>query len=140
MGISVGRMPGEKIEESERAKGKQAAMDRHAETVMVRGAHAMSGQDGEKLLVNGRQMALRLWEREPAGTSKPEHANPYEYVAYVLQGKIKVTIDGHSFEVGQGDSYCVPRDSPYSLEILEEATVVEATSPSDRGPVTNANE
>ncbi len=109
---------------------------RHAESVMVRGAQAASGERGERLLVNGASMAMRLWEREPAGTKKPEHSNPYEYVAYVLEGALRVTIDGHSFEVGRGDSYCVPADSTYSLEILEEATVVEATCPSDRGPNT----
>lgn len=111
-------------------------MERHAETLMIHGAHAVSGKDGEKLLVNGRQMAMRLWEGEAVGTKKPAHANPYEYVAYVLEGALRVTIDGHSFEVGRGDSYCVPADTTYSLEILEEATVVEATSPSDRGDVT----
>ncbi len=115
-------------------------MERHAETVMVRGAHAKRGEEGEKLLVNGERMALRLWEREAAGVSKPDHKNPYEYVAYVVQGALRITIDGHSFEVRQGDSYCVPADTTYSLEILEEATVVEATSPSDRGAVTAVTE
>lgn len=108
----------------------------HGETVMVHGAKAMRGENGEKLLVNGQRMAMRLWEREAAGTKKPEHSNSYEYVAYVLEGALRVTIDGHSFEVQRGDSYCVPANAKYSMEILEEASVVEATSPSDRGPNT----
>lgn len=111
-------------------------MDHHAETAVVRGDHAASGERGEKLLVNGQHMAMRLWEREAAGTKKPEHVNPYEYVAYVIDGALRVTLNGHTFEVRRGDSYCVPADTPYSMEILEEATVVEATMPSDRGPVT----
>ena len=111
-------------------------MDHHAETVVVRAEHARRGERGEKLLVNGQHMAMRLWEGEAAGTKKPEHVNPYEYVAYVLEGSLRVTMDGHTFEVRRGDSYCVPADTPYSLEIVEEATVVEATMPSDRGPVT----
>ena len=113
---------------------------RHAETVMVRGEYAPSGERGEKLLVNGERMALRLWEREAAGEKKPEHSNPYEYVAFVIDGALRVTIDGHSFEVRRGDSYCVPANTKYSLEILEESTVVEATSPSDRGPHTMPEE
>lgn len=111
-------------------------MERHAETVMVRGEHAPRGSEGEKLLVNGERMALRLWEREQPGVGKAEHTNPYEYVAYVIEGKVRITLDGHTFEVGKGDSYCVPANTKYSLEILEEATVVEATAPSDRGDVT----
>lgn len=111
-------------------------MDHHAETVIVRGEHAARGERGEKLHVNGQHLAMRLWEREAAGTKKPEHVNPYEYVAYVLEGALRVMMNGHTFEVGKGDSYCVPADTPYSMEILQEATVVEATMPSDRGPVT----
>ncbi|MGB8507214.1 MAG: cupin domain-containing protein [Pyrinomonadaceae bacterium] len=111
---------------------------RHAESVVVRGAHAQSGERGEKLHVNGASVALRLWEREAAGTKKPEHANSYEYVAYVLEGALRIMLDGHSFEVRRGDSYCVPANSKYTMEILEEATVIEATSPSDRGPNTVA--
>lgn len=114
-------------------------MDHHAETILIRGEHAARGERGEKLLVNGQHMAMRLWEREAAGTKKDEHINPYEYVAYVIAGALRVTIDGHTVEVGRGDSYCVPADTPYSMEILEEATVVEATMPSDRGEVTKTD-
>lgn len=110
--------------------------ERHGETVVVRGSHAPRGERGERLHVNGVNAALRLWEREPAGTKKPEHTNDYEYVAYVLAGALRLTVDGHTFEVQEGDSYCVPAGAPYSLEILREATVIEATSPPDRGPVT----
>ncbi|MCP9493335.1 MAG: cupin domain-containing protein [Pyrinomonadaceae bacterium MAG19_C2-C3] len=110
--------------------------ERHAETVMVRGEHATRGAEGEKLLVNGQRMALRLWEHEKVGVGKSEHQNVYEYVAYVIKGAVRITMDRHSFEAHAGDSYCVPANTPYSLEIIEEATVVEATSPSDRGDVT----
>lgn len=112
--------------------------ERHGETIVVRGEHAPRGERGERLHVNGLNVALRLWEREPAGTKKPEHSNAYEYVAYVLAGALRLTVDGHTFEVREGDSYRVPADTPYSLEIVEEATVVEATSPPDRGAVTLA--
>ncbi|MBA2340509.1 MAG: cupin domain-containing protein [Pyrinomonadaceae bacterium] len=113
--------------------------DHHAETVMVRGERAPRGAEGERLLVNGERMAMRLWENEKAGVGKPDHRNPYEYVAYVVKGALKITIDGHAFEVRAGDSYCVPANTTYSLQILEQATVVEATSPSDRGAVTQTS-
>lgn len=114
----------------------KAETERHAETVLVRGEYAKTGEQGEKLLVNGQRMAMRLWEREPSGTTADTHTNSYEYVAYIIEGAMRVTFDNHSFEVRKGDSYCVPADTPYSLEITERATVVEATSPSDRGDVT----
>lgn len=107
--------------------------DHNAETVLVRGSHAPRGEQGEHLLVNGERMAMRLWTHEKVGVTSSEHSNTYEYVAYVVSGRLRITLNGHSFEAGKGDSYCVPADSKYSLEILEEAIVVEATSPSDRG-------
>ncbi|MGI8655279.1 MAG: cupin domain-containing protein [Pyrinomonadaceae bacterium] len=107
--------------------------DQNAETVLVRGNQAPRGEQGEHLLVNGERMAMRLWTHEKVGVTSPEHSNTYEYVAYVVSGRLRVKLNGHSFEAGKGDSYCVPADSKYSLEILEEAMVVEATSPSDRG-------
>ena len=110
--------------------------ERHAETVMVRGEHAPRGAEGEKLLVNGQRMGLRLWEHKQTGVGKSEHQNEYEYVAYVIKGAVRITMDKLSFEARTGDSYCVPANTPYSLEIIEEATVVEATCPSDRGDVT----
>lgn len=109
---------------------------RHAETVMIRGAHAKRGTNGEKLLVNGERMAMRLWEAEQPGVRSGEHQNEYEYVAYVIEGALRIKMGTHDFEVRAGDSYCVPPHTPYSLEILEQATVIEATSPSDRGDVT----
>lgn len=111
-------------------------MERHAEAVMVRGEHASRGSEGELLLVNGERVAMRLWRDEKPGVSKGDHSNPYEYVAYVISGRLSITMNNHTFEVATGDSYCVPANTSYSLEILEEATVVEATSPSDRGDVT----
>ena len=110
---------------------------RHAEAVMVRGEHASRGDEGQVLLVNGERMAMRLWQDEKAGASKGDHSNPYEYVAYVIKGRVRVTMNNHTFEVAAGDSYCVPANTTYSLEIVEQATVVEATSPSDRGDVTS---
>jgi len=107
---------------------------------MVRGKSAPHGKNGERLHVNGERMAMRLWEHEETGATKPEHSNPYEYVAYVVAGALCVTIDGHSFEARTGDSFCVPAKSKYTLEILERATVVEATSPSDRGDVTTVDD
>ena len=106
-----------------------AELEQHAETIVVRGAEANRGERGEILLVRGQKMSMRKWEGEPAGTSKPEHVNDYEYVAYVVDGLIRVTIDGNTAEVGPGDSYCVPAGSRYSLDVVETATVVEAVCP-----------
>jgi quercetin dioxygenase-like cupin family protein len=102
----------------------------HHNTRVVTSADAATGPRGERLLAHGDAVALRVWEHEPAGEQAPEHANDYEYVAYVASGAMRVTIgDDGPAEVGAGDSYVVPANTPYSFEILETARVVEAVSP-----------
>jgi len=97
---------------------------------IVLSADATSGDRGERLLAAGEQVALRVWEHEPAGETAPEHSNPYEYVAYVTQGSMRVRIgDSEPVAVGVGDSYVVPAETAYAFEIVERATVVEAVSP-----------
>ena len=102
----------------------------HHHTRIVKQADATTGPRGERLLAHGDNLVLRVWDHEPAGEEAPEHANPYEYVAYVASGALRVTIgDDAAGEVRAGDSYVVPADTPYSFEVLETATVVEAVSP-----------
>ena len=102
----------------------------HHDTRIVKRADATAGPRGEQLLAHGDAVALRVWEHEPAGEQAPEHANAYEYVAYVTAGALRVRIgDDEAQEVRTGDSYVVPADTPYAFEVLEAATVVEAVSP-----------
>jgi len=106
----------------------------HGKRVISSG-EATTGSRGERLLAHGERVGLRVWEHEPAGEAAPAHANPYEYVAYVARGALRVRIgDDEPAEVRAGDSYVVPADTPYAFEVLETATVVEAVSPADALP------
>ncbi|MBW3630124.1 MAG: cupin domain-containing protein [Gemmatimonadetes bacterium] len=97
---------------------------------IVSSSDATLGERGERLLARGERVALRVWEHEAEGETSPEHANEYEYVAYVAEGAIRVSIGGEdAVEVRAGGSYVVPARTPYSFEITERATVVEAVSP-----------
>src|SRR4051794_13322739 len=104
----------------------------HHETRIVKRADAASGPRGKKLMAHGDALALRVWEREPEGERAPEHANDYEYVAYLAAGAMRVSIgDDEAQEVRAGDSYVVPANTPYSFEVPERAPVVEAVSPAE---------
>src|SRR3712207_307723 len=99
---------------------------------VITSEEATAGERGERLLAHGDRVALRVWEHEPAGEGAPAHANPYEYVAYVTRGALRVRIgDDEPAEVRAGDSYVVPAGTPYAFEVLEAATVVEAVAPGD---------
>lgn len=98
----------------------------------VLGADARTGERGEQLLARTPKLALRLWEGEDAGERAPEHANDYDYVAYVLAGALSVRIgEAEAVEIGAGDSYAVPAGVSYSFEVTETAKVVEAVAPGD---------
>ena len=102
----------------------------HHESRIVRHGDGTVGSRGERLLAHGDDVVLRVWEHEPAGEQSPEHSNPYEYVAYIASGSMRVRIgDDDPADLGAGDSFVVPRDTPYAFEVLEAATVVEAVSP-----------
>jgi quercetin dioxygenase-like cupin family protein len=95
----------------------------------VKASEASTGERGEVLLARGPQLQLRKWEHEPAGETAPEHANEYEYVAYLVEGSMRVRIgDAEPVELAAGDSYVVPAGTPYGFEVLERATVVEAVT------------
>lgn len=99
----------------------------------VLGADAPTGPRGETLLARTPKVALRLWEGEEAGETNPEHANDYDYVAYVLSGALRVTVgDASPVEVRAGDSYAVPAGVSYSFEVTQTAKVVEAVSPGEK--------
>jgi quercetin dioxygenase-like cupin family protein len=95
----------------------------------VKGSEGSTGDRGEVLLARGEQLALRKWEGEPEGTVAPPHANPYEYVAYLVEGAMRIRIgDEPERELAAGDSYVVPADTEYTFEVLQRATVVEAVT------------
>jgi len=96
----------------------------------VLGADASAGERGERLLARTANVALRLWEGEEAGEQSPDHANRYDYVAYVISGAMRVRIgDAEPVEVRAGDSYAVPAGVPYRFEVTAAAKVVEAVAP-----------
>lgn len=97
---------------------------------VVKADQAGKGSRGEQLHARGEQVGLRVWQHEPAGETAPEHSNSYEYVAYLVAGAMRVRIgEGEAQELGAGDSYVVPAQTPYAFEVLESATVVEAVAP-----------
>ena len=92
-------------------------------------AEAPAGRLGETLLIRGRQLGLRLWDESPNGHPKIEATRPYETVGYVLSGHARLRHPGGVIDLGPGDSWLVPRETPHRYEILEPFIALEATSP-----------
>ncbi len=47
----------------------------------------------------------------------------------MVSGKIRLTIDGQSFDLGPRDSYYVPANVPHSALSLEPCVVIDTFSP-----------
>lgn len=86
-------------------------------------------EGNEKFLVSGKNVSMRMWEKEEPGKNKPEVTRPYETVGYVLKGKAELHSEGQVVKLEAGDSYLVPKGAKHTYKILETFTAIEATAP-----------
>jgi quercetin dioxygenase-like cupin family protein len=87
------------------------------------------GEEGQKYLVSGRRVSMRLWESQPEGKQKHPSRREYETVGYVLSGRAELHIEGQKVILEPGDSWLVPPGAEHSYAILERFTAIEATAP-----------
>ena len=95
----------------------------------VNSHHSPKGRQGQKYLVNGKSMSMRLWEEQQPGESDEPHARPYETVGFVISGRAELHIEGSMVLLEPGDSWVVPQGARHTYRILEPFTAVEATHP-----------
>lgn len=95
----------------------------------VQSRFSPKGHMGQKYLVSGVKVSMRLWEREPVGEAEPAIWRPYETVGYVIDGRAELHLEGQVIVLEPGDSWVVPRGSMHTYRILEPFTAVEATCP-----------
>ncbi len=56
----------------------------------------------------------------PASEPDPPHSHPHEQVSYVVEGQIIVFIGEEKQELGPGDMFTVPANSPHTVQLLTE--------------------
>jgi len=81
-----------------------------------------------KTLVYGEKTLLSEF-RMDANHILPKHSHLHEQTGYLVEGRIKLTIGQQTFEVGPGDSWCIPGNTDHSAEILENSLAIEVFSP-----------
>lgn len=59
----------------------------------------------------------------------PLHAHAHEQSGYLLQGKLRFICGGETFDVGEGDSWCISGDVEHGVTVLEDSVVLELFSP-----------
>jgi quercetin dioxygenase-like cupin family protein len=63
------------------------------------------------------------------GVEIPNHSHPHDQAGYVVSGKIRITVNGKSCELGAGDSYSAPPNILHSARALTASVVVDTFYP-----------
>ena len=88
-----------------------------------------AGEMGQRYLVAGKRVSMRLWMDEPGGKLKAPTSREYETVGYVISGSAKLELEGQTLNLKRGDSWLVPAGAMHQYTIIEPFTAVEATAP-----------
>ena len=76
-----------------------------------------------KILISSEKLMFFLVEIG-VGHKVPEHSHPHEQMGMVMEGKMKMIIDGKEQIVQPGSAWHIPSDVVHSGECLEDDTVV----------------
>ena len=95
----------------------------------VEAASAPKGEMGQRYLVAGKRVSMRIWIDEPGKKLKGPSSREYETVGYVISGSANLEIEGQTLNLKRGDSWLVPAGATHQYTILEPFTAVEATEP-----------
>ena len=91
-----------------------------------------TGEMGQKYLVTGKEIGLRMWNRETPQETKSQRSRDYETVGFVIDGTAELQLEGQTVKLTPGDSWVVPVGASHTYKILEPFTAIEATSPPAR--------
>jgi quercetin dioxygenase-like cupin family protein len=95
----------------------------------VESGSSPTGDMGQRYLVAGKRVSMRIWIDEPGGKLKGPTTRDYETVGYVISGSAKLELEGQTLVLKHGDSWLVPAGAMHQYTILEPFTAVEATAP-----------
>ncbi len=101
------------------------------ETVAVKAIEGKPMYGGDlvvKPLIRGDEMTFIEIHYQP-GVGSPPHAHSHESLAYIVRGKVKMTVGEEQYILGPGDVCRHPKNVPHCVEAIEESVMVEIKSP-----------
>ena len=85
----------------------------------VEGGSSPKGEMGQRYLVAGKRVSMRLWIDEPGGKLKAPTTREYETVGYVISGSARLDLEGQTLNLKSGDSWLVPAGAMLQYTIIE---------------------
>jgi quercetin dioxygenase-like cupin family protein len=71
------------------------------------------------------QMTARL----DAGSKMPQHQHPQEQIVHILEGRMKLIVNGTPHELIAGDSFYLASNVAHGVETIENTRVLDTFSP-----------
>jgi quercetin dioxygenase-like cupin family protein len=64
-----------------------------------------------------------------AGSVMPEHRHPQEQLVHILEGRMRLIVEGTPHELVTGDSFYLGSNVPHGVETMENTRVLDTFSP-----------
>ena len=79
-------------------------------------------------VANGTTM-YQMIARLDAGSKMPEHQHPQEQIVHILQGRMRLIVEGTPHELTTGDSFYLAGNVPHGVETIDDTRVLDTFSP-----------
>ena len=81
-----------------------------------------------RTVANGKTM-YQMLATLAAGSRMPPHSHPQEQIVHILQGKMRLIVDGVPHELSTGDSFYLRSNVPLGVETILQTRVLDTFSP-----------
>jgi quercetin dioxygenase-like cupin family protein len=81
----------------------------------------------QKIVTGEREMLAQIYLKR--GALVPMHSHESEQMTYVLQGALKLLVDGEEIIVREGEVLHIPARAPHQAEALEDTFELDVFSP-----------
>ena len=81
----------------------------------------------QKIVCGEREMLAQTYLKR--GALVPMHSHDSEQMTYILQGALRVLVDGEEIVVGEGEVLHIPPGAPHQAEALEDTFELDVFSP-----------
>jgi quercetin dioxygenase-like cupin family protein len=81
----------------------------------------------QKIVAGEREMLAQIYLKR--GALVPMHSHESEQMTYILQGALRVLVDGEEITVREGEVLHIPSWKPHQAEALEDTFELDVFSP-----------
>jgi quercetin dioxygenase-like cupin family protein len=79
-------------------------------------------------MASGKTMYQMMAELD-AGSRMPEHRHAQEQLVHIVEGRMRLIVDGTPHELSAGDSFYLAGNVPHGVETIENTRVLDTFSP-----------